>query len=201
MNSVAIIGAGGHTRTLINILELVSIKLIGIYDESVRSDGEKIVGYPVFKLSELPPEVKVIISKGDVEGKLKYLNLYFDRLFDHNIIHPNANIETKNIGTANQISSNSYLTPTSRIGNHNIIYSGTMVEHEASIGNNTIITVNVSICGRVKIGDNCFIGAGAVVLPNISICDNVVLGAGAVVTKNIDTPGTYVGIPAKKLDK
>ena len=32
-----------------------------------------------------------------------------------------------------------------------------------------------------------------------TICDNAVIGAGAVVTKDITEPGTYVGIPARKI--
>ena len=201
MKSVAIIGAGGHTRTLINILELLSIKLIGVYDETVLSKNETILGYPVYEIAKLPKNVPVIISKGDVEGKLKYSQLYSDRIFQENIIHPKATIESKDLGKSNHISSNCYLTPTSSIGNNNIIYSGTMLEHECKVGNDNIITVNVSVCGRVTIGNKCFIGAGAVLLPNISICDDVVIGAGAVVAKNIETPGTYVGTPAKKLVK
>lgn len=197
MSSVAIVGAGGHTRTLTNILELRGIKIVGIYDEVIRSKGEQILGYPVAPLTELPNDYAVIISKGDVEGKLKYSSLYSHRIVSDNLIHPKANIESTLLGIANQISSNCYITPTAKIGSHNVIYSGTMIEHESIIGDYNIITVNVSICGRSKIGDNCFIGAGAVVLPNVSICDHVVIGAGAVVTKDILSPGTYLGAPAK----
>ena len=197
MSLVGIVGAGGHTRTLINILELRSIQIDGIYDEVMRAEGETILGYPVKLLSELPNEAAVIISKGDVEGKVNYSNLYSNRIVEENLIHPKATIESTLLGIANQISSNCYITPTAKIGSHNVIYSGTMIEHESIMGDFNIITVNVSICGRSKIGNSCFIGAGAVILPNVSICDQVVIGAGAVVTKDITTPGTYVGTPAK----
>jgi sugar O-acyltransferase (sialic acid O-acetyltransferase NeuD family) len=197
MSSVVIVGAGGHTRTLINILELQGIQIEGIYDEVIRSEGEQILGYSVKPLAEIPKELAVIVSKGDVEGKVKYSNLYLNRIVAENLIHPKANIESTLLGTANQISSNCYITPTAKIGSHNVIYSGTIIEHESIIGDYSIVTVNVSICGRSKIGNNCFIGAGAVVLPNVSICDHAIIGAGAVVTKDILSPGTYVGAPAK----
>lgn len=49
------------------------------------------------------------------------------------------------------------------------------------------------------IGNNVKIYCGAKVLGEIKITDNVVIGANAVVTKNILKPGTYAGIPAKKI--
>ena len=36
---------------------------------------------------------------------------------------------------------------------------------------------------------------------NIKIGTDVVIGAGAVVVKDIEAPGTYVGVPARKLEK
>ena len=51
---------------------------------------------------------------------------------------------------------------------------------------------------NTNIGNNVSIGSNATILP-VSICDNVVIGAGSVVTKNIQSPGVYVGNPAKKI--
>jgi len=35
----------------------------------------------------------------------------------------------------------------------------------------------------------------------MNISDDIVIAAGSVVTKNLDSLGTYVGIPAKKIKK
>ena len=43
------------------------------------------------------------------------------------------------------------------------------------------------------------VGTGAQILQGLTICDDTIIGAGAVVTKDILEPGTYVGIPAKKI--
>ena len=51
-----------------------------------------------------------------------------------------------------------------------------------------------------RIGNKVYIGSNATLLP-VRICDDVVIGAGAVVTKDITEPGTYIGNPAKKLEK
>jgi sugar O-acyltransferase (sialic acid O-acetyltransferase NeuD family) len=199
MSSVAIIGAGGHTRTLIHLLELNGIHISAVFDEIVKSENETILSYPVKPLTEVTNELKVVISKGDVQDKLYFAKKYKNNILLTNLIHPKAIIETSLIGNSNQISAGTYLAPTCEVGDQNVIYSGSVIEHESCIGNFNTITVNVSICGRVKIGDNCYIGAGAVILPNITIADNVTIGAGSVVTKNIPESGTYIGIPAKKV--
>lgn len=68
------------------------------------------------------------------------------------------------------------------------------------VGSHTHIAPNVTICGHSKIGKNVFCGAGSTVIDNISICDDVIVGAGAVVTDNITEKGTYVGVPARKVN-
>lgn len=201
MKNLVIVGAGGHTRTLLNILHLNGFNIKCIYDENLKDKNEKILNIPVKLISSITSNAKVIISKGDVIDKINYSKQWKNQLFKENLIHPNALIETLYIGWRNQISANVYATPTSNIGNDNVIYSGSIIEHESTIGNYNILTVNVSVCGRVSIADNCYIGAGAVILPNVSICSNVTIGAGAVVIKNIDEQGVYVGIPAKKVQK
>ena len=199
MKKVAIIGAGGHTRTVIQLLKLNRIEIEGIYDENLKNQNETILGYSVKELSSLPNDIKVIISKGDIEDKLNLTKQFSHRILTENLIHNKAVIETSDLGEANQISSNTYLAPTSKVGDNNIIYSGSVMEHESSMGNSCTVTINVSICGRVTIGNNCYLGAGSVILPNLKVTDNVTIGAGCVVTKNITKPGTYVGIPAKKI--
>ena len=48
-------------------------------------------------------------------------------------------------------------------------------------------------------GDNVVIGANSVVVGPIDICDNVVIGAMSLVNKSIDEPGTYAGVPARRI--
>lgn len=43
------------------------------------------------------------------------------------------------------------------------------------------------------------IGAGATVKNNLIICEKTVVGAGAAVVRNIEEPGTYVGVPARRI--
>jgi UDP-perosamine 4-acetyltransferase len=51
----------------------------------------------------------------------------------------------------------------------------------------------------VVIGSHSFVGAGAVVIQGVRIADGCLIGAGAVVTLDIAVPGTYVGVPARRI--
>ncbi|MDJ0978408.1 MAG: hypothetical protein QNI87_07715 [Erythrobacter sp.] len=50
-----------------------------------------------------------------------------------------------------------------------------------------------------RLGDNVVIGANSVLVGPLDICDNVVIGAMSLVNRSITEPGTYVGVPAKRI--
>ena len=201
VEEIAIIGAGGHTRSLLNILSILGFKIEGIYDNSFKVDqNELIEGIPLKGLiDDIPSALFKIISKGSCNDRAELFAKYKSKVLKNNIVHPSALIETRDIGIANQVSAMTYISNTACIGNNNIIYSNTSIEHEVKIGDHNVITMNVALCGRVKLGSRVFVGAGASILPSVEVCDDVTIGAGAVVTKNIIESGTYIGIPAKKV--
>jgi len=50
-----------------------------------------------------------------------------------------------------------------------------------------------------RLGDNVMIGANSVVVGPIEICDDVHIAAMSLVNRSITEPGTYAGIPAKRV--
>jgi acetyltransferase-like isoleucine patch superfamily enzyme len=75
------------------------------------------------------------------------------------------------------------------------------VAHNAQIGKNTLIVAGAVIGGSVVIGEKCFIGMNASIKQKVKIGNNVTVGAGAVVLKDIPDGETWVGNPARKLEK
>jgi UDP-3-O-[3-hydroxymyristoyl] glucosamine N-acyltransferase len=73
------------------------------------------------------------------------------------------------------------------------------VDHDNRIGDYTHISVGARLAGTVTVGQSVWVGIGSVVSNNLTICDGCYLGAGAVVVKDITVPGTYVGVPARKI--
>lgn len=91
------------------------------------------------------------------------------------------------------------LTTNIKIGKHCQFNIQTSIGHDCKIGDFVTTAPKVSISGNVTIGDRVYIGTGAFIKEKTYICDDVIIGAGAVVLNDITEPGTYVGIPAKKI--
>jgi UDP-N-acetylbacillosamine N-acetyltransferase len=196
---IYLIGAGGHTRSLINLLELNGLKIIGIYDDNFII-GEVINGYSVLgTLSEVKKENTLVLAVGDNCKREQLFKEYYKYLYKDTIIHPSSIIEKRvEMGCCNQVFAGAYINSNVKLGDNNIINTKCVLEHEVVLGSHNHISVGAVLCGRTKIGDRCFIGAGAVVIDKLHICDDVIVGAGSVVIKDINVPGTYVGSPARE---
>lgn len=200
--SVNVIGAGGHARPVIQLLQHLGYFIGGVYDQSYDSAvkerilQEELKG--VFPLDS--DELNLVLAIGNNDQRKIVFENHRVSIHEGTIVHPTAFIEpTAQIGNANVIFARAYLSSMAKIGDNNIINAGAMIEHESTVGSHCHISVGAIICGRVRIGDNCFIGAGAVVRDKISITNHVIIGAGAVVVKDITESGTYAGNPAKRL--
>jgi len=203
MNNISIIGAGGHTRSSIKILQnYFHDSMFHIYDDSfVENRRENILGIElVGNIQQVDSHSKVFLSIGDNAKRELLFHKFNNQVIKDNLFHGTAIIENDVVlGESNQFFANSYINTLSIIGNNNIINTNALIEHETKIGNNNHISVGVKICGRVVIGNNCMIGAGVVIIDKISICNDVIIGAGAVVIQDILVSGTYVGNPARKV--
>ncbi|MDR4508765.1 MAG: acetyltransferase [Candidatus Brocadiaceae bacterium] len=199
---IIIVGAGGHTRSLINLLELNKYEIIGIYDDSYNSFMKETINEYEVKnsLKHLPPNYPVVLAVGDCRKRERLYGLYKRQILKDSLIHPKAHIEKRvHVGNSNQVFSMAIINCNVRIGENNIINTGCIIEHECCIGSHNHISIGSIIAGRVKIGNRCFIGAGVVVIDKQEICDDVIIGANAVVIENITLPGTYVGNPARRI--
>jgi sugar O-acyltransferase (sialic acid O-acetyltransferase NeuD family) len=200
MRNIILIGAGGHTRSLLNLINRDVFIIKGIYDEQYIPD-ERINGIPLLGgIKDIPDDEEIILSIGNNNNRCEFYKKFIRQIVKENLIHNSCIIEKDtNIGNSNQILANSYINSNGVIGDNNIINTGATIEHEVFIGSHNHISVNSTICGRVKIGNRCFIGAGSVIIDKLTVCSDVVIGAGSTVINDITESGTYVGNPVRKV--
>ncbi len=204
--SLAVVGAGGHCTSLIDVIECIEFfELKGIIAKEIKV-GNHINGYPVIgedKDFQRFQELGFAFAIGIGQIKSHFVR---KRIFDQlvnltallpNIISPYARVSPRSqMGIGNSIMHNVVINANVSVGDNCIINSKALVEHDAIIGSNTHISTGAIINGDVKVGDNCFIGSGAVIANGINICNNVIIGAGAVVVRDIDIQGVFLGNPA-----
>ena len=205
--NVIIIGAGGHGKVVLDILQHDSdADLIGFIDDDVTShdkiiDGLRVLG-SVNSLSKLIAVYKVdaaIIAVGDNKvraelfDKMKGLGLKLK-----GAIHPDALIARDvEVGEGVVIAAGAVINTGGRIGNNVIINTGAVLDHDDVIEDNAHISPGVKLAGRVTVGKYTHVGLGVTIVEDLTIGENTTIGAGAVVLANIPANTTAVGVPAR----
>jgi len=208
VDRVVVVGAGGHSRVVISILEsLGKYEIIGVADRYLDYFGEQILGYNIkYSWDALPVLLKegvkfaVIAVGNNKERESLYNNLIEMGFLIPNIVHISSLLEQNVVlNNGNQICMGVIMSSSVTVGSNNIINTGSLLDHEVDVGNNVFIAPGCCIAGRVKIGDNVFIGIGVNIIENIKIGNNAVIGAGSVVLEDIPDNATFVGVPAKMI--
>lgn len=200
-----IIGASGHGKVAadiaINMNKWQSIAFLDDDEFIKTSMGLEVIG----KASDAfmykhEADFFVAIGNNAVREKLQE-KLIEEGLNVVSLIHPSAVIGTDvvfDIGTA--VMAGVVINSSSRIGKGCIINTSSSLDHDNVIDNYVHISPGVRTAGSVSIGKLTWIGIGSVVSNNVNICSSCKVGAGAVVVKDITEPGTYVGVPVRRVE-
>jgi sugar O-acyltransferase (sialic acid O-acetyltransferase NeuD family) len=208
---VAIIGAGGFGREVLDIFEACNNQrnawnILGFVDDNPQIQGQRIRGYPVlggiawFSKPEAK-EVKAVVAVGDntVRKKIAEKAAKYGAKFC-NIIHPSV-IMTPHVklGKGIIIAAGCIFTNEIQIENHVIINLDVTVGHDTLIENFVNLNPGVHINGTNKILEGAYVGSGVVTTQKISIGKWSIVGAGAVVVNDIPEKVVAVGVPAKPI--
>ena len=205
-DKLLIVGAGGHTRVVIDTAEKNKYEIIGIIDINFTGKKEKIFGYDVLgnfdfiKKYEIE-NINCFIAIGDNSKRKKYYNMVKDLGCKiPNLIHPTAVISDYiDLSEGVFINAGCIINAGAIIGKNVIINTGSIIDHEVKIGDFSHIAPGCKIGGRVKFGAMTFVGIGTDIIDQIDIGENVIIGAGSVVVNSIAPNITVVGIPAKRI--
>lgn len=198
--SLVIVGCGGHARSVACSFMKYSNENIVFLDENARPN-EEIFGFPVIKDFEITEQDQYFVAIGDNERRRFFFEQFRHKGKPITIVDCEANVSRDaKIGVGCFVGSGAYIGPMAQVGDNTVINTGAIVEHETIVGCNSHLAPAVTVCGRTKVGNDVMIGAGSTVIDSIEICDNVTVGAGATVVHDIMNPGTYVGVPAHKVN-
>ena len=205
-NKLIIIGASGHGKVVADIaIKMNKWQSIAFLDddESIKTSmGLEVIGKTAdaFTYKE---EADFFVAIGSSATREKIQEKLIDEgLNVVSLIHPSAIIGTDvEIGIGTTVMAGVVINSSTRIGNGCIINTSSNVDHDNVIEDYVHISPGVNMAGTVKVGKGTWLGIGSVVSNNVNICSGCKVGAGAVVVKDITEPGTYVGVPVRRVDR
>ncbi|MDN5249900.1 hypothetical protein QWJ17_00175 [Betaproteobacteria bacterium LSUCC0117] len=209
-----IIGAGGHARSILGILESTlassDVRLVDYKNSQSASVAECKHGVHVLNMSlndlfaGKDDDISCILGIGELRERLRIIiAIKQNALHFPTVISDTAKIslgaKVSRLGTV--VHDRVFIGVGASIGAFSIINTGAIVEHNVVVGRNTHIAPGSVLTGGCTVGDNVFVGAGAILTNSANIPSGCVIGAGAVVTRSLlQNDSTYIGVPAKLRD-
>lgn len=202
VSPLLIFGAGGHGRVLADAALLANQwDCILVSDRRLpKNQSDMFPGVPfVTAAAALALDPSVHIAIGNNQFREKEAGVWgHERLVT--VVHPAAVVSVfSSVNSGCFLAAGAVVGPLARVGMGVIINHCAVVDHDVEVGAFSHIAPNASLGGHAKLGRRVLVGSGAVVLPSIVVGDDVTIGAGSVVNANLLEPGTYAGIPARKL--
>jgi sugar O-acyltransferase (sialic acid O-acetyltransferase NeuD family) len=210
-NRIIILGAGGHARSLIDVLRTQNgTEVIGILNADKSRNGANVDGIPIIgqdnQLESFKSRFDFFLIGVGSSGTHNQQRMELYRhcmglgLLPYSAISKMSIISTSAIlGDGAQIFHSAVVNAGSKIGEHVIINTSAVIEHDCTIGDHSHIATAATLAGGVTVGKDVFIGSSAVVIPGIKIGDRAIIGAGAVVNKNVASGAKIVGNPGRQI--
>ena len=196
MDKIILVGAGGHARSCIDVIEMSGQFCVAGLIEKDKINIDKNLGYPIIGTDNDLQNIRqkydyALITVGQIKSAETRSKLYdvLNQLnyFLPSIISPTAYVSKHaHIGEGTIIMHNTIVNANARIGKNCIINNKALIEHDAIIGDHCHIATGSIINGKVIVGSECFIGSGVVTRQCITIGDNCVIGAGAILKYDVE---------------
>lgn len=208
MNTVVIVGGGGHAKVLASVLKKLGCPVAGYTDP--RNHGA-LLGAPYLGTDDVLralagdlPHAGAAIGVGKVDAsdiritlatRVRALGFTLPA-----IVSPEAIVnEEVELSEGTVVFDGAVINAGTIVDRLCIINTNSTVDHDCLLGENVHIASGATVSGGVTIGPHCLIGAGSTLVHSISVCSGCLIGAGTIVADNITIPGTYVGNPARRI--
>lgn len=191
MKNIIIIGAGGHSKVCIDVLEQIADwKIAGIVDYK-KTKIKDILGYPIIGFDNDLKRLKkkyqyAFVGVGQIRSAEIRIKL-FNQLIKLGyklpcLISPNAYVSKHaKIGKGTIVMNNATVNADAKIGDNCIINSKSLIEHDVLIENHCHISTGATINGGVKVGAQSFVGSNATTKEKITIASKSFIKANTVV--------------------
>jgi sugar O-acyltransferase (sialic acid O-acetyltransferase NeuD family) len=203
--ALVVLGAGGHSRPLIDAALEAGFEIHGVIDLDYHGQSEHILGCEILGGPELLDDATLPRAAVVAIGDNGLRRVWFERLQAGGwtlprIVHPRALVSRFcEIGQGAFVNVGAMLNAGVTIGDDTIVNTGALVDHEAVVSAHSHIGPGARLAGRVTVGEQSFVGAGATVIQQVRVGDRAVIGAGAAIIRDVADGATVVGVPGRVL--
>lgn len=205
------LGAGGHAKVVIDILEThENYSIIGLLDSNPSLQGQFVLDIPVLGDDNLLASLvekgtfHFFIGLGSVGNTAHRRHLYKRAtklgMQPVQAIHPQAIVSSSaRLEAGVTIMAGAIINASASIGMNAILNTGAIVEHDCVLGDFVHIATGAQLASTVHVANDAHVGAGATVHQCVTIGTGAVIGAGAVVVADVAPHTVVVGVPARPL--
>jgi sugar O-acyltransferase (sialic acid O-acetyltransferase NeuD family) len=204
---LVIVGAGGHGRELLDIVEAVNavaprFVFEGFCDDSpgpwplLARRGVTVVG-TFAQLGGLAADYVVGLGRGRDRQAVDERATAAGRV-PASLVHPLASQgRDLDLGPGLVMAAGARITTNVAVGRHVHLNLNATLSHDCRVGDYVTLNPGANVNGAVTLGDRVTVGSGAVIREGTTVGADVVIGAGAVVVEDAADGATVVGVPAR----
>ena len=206
-DDLVIVGAGGHGRETLDVVEAMNAagsgdwNFLGFLDDGeVRRDRLDRREAEVLEADALDPEkVGYVIGIGDPAVRESVAErMTLGGFVPATLIHPEATVGSDvRIAEGVVLAAGAHVTTNVTLERHSQLNVGAVVSHDCEVGAFATLSPGTLVNGECRIGERAFFGTGAVITPGLVVGADAKVGAGAVVIGDVPEGATVVGVPAR----
>lgn len=209
-DKIVILGAGGHARDVLDVIEACceagpGYEVLGfVVDAGFGVPGTMVNGHPILGdfgwLRQNARQVALVAAVGDTGLRLRLVEQArsVGGRFAAPLLHPSA-VRTRRIsmGEGTVIGAGVTMTSLIRLGSHVHVNNACSLAHDVVVGDYATLSPGARISGNVEIGEGTYVGTGATIIEKIRVGAWSILGAGCTVVRDVPGNVTAVGCPAR----
>ena len=207
-DGIFVIGASGHAKVVIDIVERQSLwRIVGLID-TYKSPGTEVMGYGVLGCEGCLPDLMAkhgvgaaIVAIGD--NRIRHqvalrVAPVAPSLAFVNAVHPSARIARDvEMGKGVVIMAGVTVNPGTRIGDFCYVNTNASVDHDNVLEPFSCVQPNAATGGNVRLGAFSVLAMGATVVQGISIGEDTIVGAGSTVLDDVPDRVVAYGTPCR----
>lgn len=187
--SLLLLGAGGHARACIDVVEREGRFTVGgILASDAPASPDDIYGYPYLGRDDELPRWRekfthAFIAIGMIRSAAIRIRL-FTQLKELGfilpvVVSPLAYVSPHaTVGEGTVVMHRATVNASATVGANCILNTGCLIEHDAVIGDHCHVSTMAAVNGTVRLGAGCFVGSNATIVHQATLPDHRFVGAG-----------------------